>query len=277
MEFAISTHLYHDRRLERAHLEEVAAFGFEAVELFATRAHFDYHDPRAIAALAEWLRGTGLALHAIHAPITTGPAGSGAAFALSNAATDAERRQRALRETEAALAVARQIPVRCLVVHLGVPEAWAGPGDNDRDAARRSLEAIHALAAPLGLRVAAEVIPNALSTAAGLVDWLERDVELDGVGVCLDYGHAFLMGDLVDAIETAGGHLVTTHVHDNHGRRDEHLVPFDGAIDWARAVAATQKVGYDGRLVLELASAADSKAALARAREARTRLERLFL
>jgi sugar phosphate isomerase/epimerase len=277
MEFAISTHLYHDRRLERAHLEEVAAFGFEAVELFATRAHFDYHDPRAIAALAEWLRATGLALHAIHAPITTGPAGSGAAFALSNAATDAERRQRALRETEAALAVARQIPVRCLVVHLGVPEAWAGPGDNDRDAARRSLEAIHALAAPLGLRVAAEVIPNALSTAAGLVDWLERDVELDGVGVCLDYGHAFLMGDLVDAIETAGGHLVTTHVHDNHGRRDEHLVPFDGAIDWARAVAATQKVGYDGRLVLELASAADSKAALARAREARTRLERLFL
>lgn len=277
MEFAISTHLYHDRRLERAHLVEIASYGFEAVELFATRAHFDYHDAAAIGELAGWLRETGLALHAIHAPVTTGPAGGGAAFALSNASTDPERRSLALREIEAAIGVAREIPTSCLVVHVGVPRQWAGPGDNDRDAARRSLEAIHALAAPLGVRVAAEVMPNELSTAAGLVEWIEGDLDLDGVGVCLDYGHAFLMGDLVDAIEVVGGHLVTTHIHDNHGRRDDHLVPFEGAIDWAQALAATQKVGYDGRFVFELATTADAAAALARASAARARLERLLL
>ena len=31
----------------RDHLVHIAAHGFEAVELFATRAHFDYHDDRA--------------------------------------------------------------------------------------------------------------------------------------------------------------------------------------------------------------------------------------
>ncbi len=69
MRFGISTHLFHDQRLSRDHLAQIAAHGFEAVEVFATRSHFDYHDPAAIAQLAEWLKETGLALHGIHAPI----------------------------------------------------------------------------------------------------------------------------------------------------------------------------------------------------------------
>ena len=33
MRFGISTHLYHDRRLERGHLAQIAGYGFEAIEL----------------------------------------------------------------------------------------------------------------------------------------------------------------------------------------------------------------------------------------------------
>jgi sugar phosphate isomerase/epimerase len=47
----------------------------------------------------------------------------------------------------------------------------------------------------------------------------------------------------VDAIETASGALVTTHVHDNRGTADDHLVPFEGRIDWEQALFACQKVG----------------------------------
>ena len=46
-----------------------AEAGFECVELFALRSHFDYASPAAAASLAEWLRLTGLALHSVHAPI----------------------------------------------------------------------------------------------------------------------------------------------------------------------------------------------------------------
>ena len=53
--FGISTHLYVSERLDRDHLVEVAAHGFEAIELFALREHFDYRDRRAAVALAEWL------------------------------------------------------------------------------------------------------------------------------------------------------------------------------------------------------------------------------
>ncbi len=61
-QYALSTHLFHDQRLARRHLQEAAAHGFGAIELFATRTHFDYHDAAAVAALGEWLRETGLAL-----------------------------------------------------------------------------------------------------------------------------------------------------------------------------------------------------------------------
>ena len=88
MRFGISTHLYHDRRLEREHLAQIASYGFEAVELFATRTHFDYHDGAAIAALAQWLSETGLRLNSIHAPITARMTNGQWGESYSNAASD---------------------------------------------------------------------------------------------------------------------------------------------------------------------------------------------
>jgi len=57
------------------------------------------------------------------------------------------------------------VPVNYLVVHLGLPDALKAPeGDNCREAARRSIEEIAALADPLGVQLALEVIPNRLAT-----------------------------------------------------------------------------------------------------------------
>ena len=42
--FGISTHLFHEQPLERAHLADIAAAGFDLIELFATRSHIDYRD-----------------------------------------------------------------------------------------------------------------------------------------------------------------------------------------------------------------------------------------
>src|SRR6185503_7880697 len=119
------------------------------------------------------------------------------------------------------------------------------PGDNSRDGARRSGEERRRLASPLDVHVAVEVIPNELSRAGSLVHFVEEDIDAPAVGVCLDFGHAHMDGDLLDAIETVSGHVIATHVHDNRGRTDDHLVPFAGTIDWPAAMTAVQKIGYD--------------------------------
>jgi sugar phosphate isomerase/epimerase len=275
MRFGISTHLYHDVRLDRAHLLEVAGYGFDAIELFATRAHFDYHDAAAIRQLKNWLTDAGLALHGIHAPITDAiHAGRWGATTYSTATSDNARRQSAVREAEAALQIAREIPVDVLVVHLGTPSATHAAGDNHRGAAIRSVEEICRLADPLGVRVALEVIPNDLSTPSSIVAMLEGDLDAPRAGICLDFGHAFLMGDLPDAIETSAEHLITTHVHDNLRRADDHLTPYAGAIDWAAALTSMQKIGYDGTYLFEVAGTGSTAAVLEETRRARQRFER---
>jgi sugar phosphate isomerase/epimerase len=275
--FGVSTHLYHGQRLGRDHLMEIAAYGFEAVELFATRTHFDYHNPAAIADLQEWLADAGLELHGIHAPVSESFVGGRWGPALSLASVDRDRRAQAVGEAERALHIARRIPVGVFVTHLGVPRAQQPPpGDNNRDAARRSVEELQQIAEPLGVRLAVEVIPNDLSRVGSLVHFVEEDLDGVDVGICLDFGHAHMDGDLVDAIETVSGHLIATHVHDNRGRADEHLVPFDGTIDWPGVMTAIQKVGYDGTLLLELATHGSPKATLVRAQQARARMERLL-
>jgi len=277
-DFGVSTHLFHEHRLTRDHLVHIAAHGFEAVELFATRAHFDYHDDHARAQLAEWLSDTRLQLHSVHAPAFEALRHGRWVGALSNASSDESRRRAAIAEAEAALALVAHVPFQYLVTHIGVPMTEAGSGaDNQRHAARRSVEDLAALAAKVNVRVAVEVIPNSLSSASDLLDLIEEDLDGLDVGVCLDYGHAHLMGDVGEAIETLSGHLLTTHVHDNHGKRDDHLVPFAGSIDWDAAMMSTQKIGYDGILMLEVGDTGDPVDVLRRSVKARERLEKTFV
>lgn len=272
MSFGVSTHLYHDSRLVREHLLEVRSYGFDRVELFATRTHFDYHNPAAVADLQQWLAEAGLQLHGVHAPIGESFMRGRWGPPLTLASADGSTRARALAEAEQALQIARRIPFGVLVTHLGLLR----PAENSRDAARRSIEALQKQAAPLGVRLALEVIPNQLSRASSLVHFIEEVIEVPEIGICLDFGHAHMDGDLADAVETVSEHLITTHVHDNRGRTDDHLVPFDGTIDWPAALTAVQKVGFEGTLLFEMAAHGSPRDALKRARKARERMEKLL-
>jgi len=269
--------LFHDAPLGRAHLQAIADAGFDSVELFATRTHFSYQDPAAVARLGEWLSETGLTLHSVHAPITDSLIKGVWGTPYSNAAADAKKRAHAVQEAALALAIARIVPYAYLVVHVGVPDEYAAPGDNSRDGARRSIEEMAAQAAEVGVRVALEVIPNALSTPESLVRMIEDELELPSLGICMDVGHAQVMnGDVADSIETVSGHLVTTHIHDNDGKRDLHLTPFAGSLNWPAALMGFQKVGYDGVLLMELANTDDPAKVLERARRARVRFEEIL-
>ncbi|MSO55690.1 MAG: sugar phosphate isomerase/epimerase [Acidobacteria bacterium] len=275
--FGVSTHLYHGERLQQAHLREIASHGFESVELFATRSHFDYHDEHAILALSQWLRESQLELPSVHAPIVDSLVGDTWGRPYSTATRDEHARSATIREMQAALGIARQIPFAFLVLHLGVPQAQhPGSDDNRRDAILRSIDDIHGLAAPLGVRLALEVMDNSLSTAPALVEMLERDLDGINVGICMDVGHAHMLGDTADAIETASEYLVTTHLHDNRRQHDDHLVPFEGSIDWAATIMELEKIGYDGVLMYEVRNVESPQAVLARAVDARRRLEGLM-
>jgi sugar phosphate isomerase/epimerase len=275
--FGISTHLYHEQRLDKAHLIEIATNGFDTVEVFATRSHFDYHDSAAVRSLRDWLIEAGLELHSIHAPITDVFANGRSQRSFSTASRNADERRATIREMEAALSIASVIPFKYLVVHLGVPVAQhPGADDNHRESAVRSVEEIHRMAAAAGVRIALEVMGNDLSTPSDLVDILERSFDGADLGICMDVGHAHMLGDTAEAIETTSEYLATTHIHDNRRQSDDHLVPFQGNINWAATIMAFEKIGYDGVLMYEVKAAESPRAVLERSVAARRRLEALM-
>jgi sugar phosphate isomerase/epimerase len=63
------------------------------------------------------------------------------------------------------------------------------------------------------------------------------ETRLAGLRFCFDTGHAHLADGpeekrLEKCFAPLREQVVTAHVHDNSGEKDEHLPPFDGTIDW---------------------------------------------
>jgi sugar phosphate isomerase/epimerase len=85
---------------------------------------------------------------------------------------------------------------------------------------------------------------------------LVRTVDMPNIGICVDTGHANL-GDLGAgrAIRMAGSLLLTTHLQDNLGERDDHMPPGMGNIDWPDVFQALREIDYKRTLMLELTDA----------------------
>ena len=75
----------------------------------------------------------------------------------------------------------------------------------------------------------------------------------DAVGACWDFGHAKMMlADQPRQLRMLGKRLKATHVQDNNGKRDAHLIPFVGGnIEWEKIMPCLREIGYEGDFMLE--------------------------
>ena len=70
-------------------------------------------------------------------------------------------------------------------------------------------------------------------------------------GICLDTGHANICGvDIPSFIDEAGELLIATHIADNDGMEDQHLLPGFGSIPWEKVIPAFRE-SYQGYLNFE--------------------------
>lgn len=90
------------------------------------------------------------------------------------------------------------------------------------------------------------------STHVELVDLVDS-FGVDNVGICWDFGHAHLMGlDQREALRYIGDRLKATHVADNSGLHDDHIMPFQGTIDWRNILPVLHEINYCGDLTYEI-------------------------
>ncbi len=271
MEFGLSTHLFVDERLSSHILDQIVGIGIRTLEIFSARQHFDYHDANHVRDVAQWFKDHEIALHSLHAPLYDDfDWGRSGGLAISVAYLEKRLRISSMDEIKRAIEVAEQIPFRYLVLHMGLP----GEEFDLRklDAMMTSVEHLAIFAKQRGAEILLENIPNELTTPERLLGFI-RYTHLESMKFCFDTGHAHMTSGVHPAFELLKDRIVSTHVHDNRGEKDDHLLPFEGGIDWENTIRDFRSRGGQFPVLFELRNYGPELTSLSRLRQVIDRIE----
>jgi sugar phosphate isomerase/epimerase len=268
----LSTYRFIHQPLAAGLLAEIGRAEIDAIEVFSAPSHFNYRDDLKVRELSDALAECHLALHSLHSPTERDLApGRESGVPLSISDTERIRRLDAVDEVKRALDVAERIPFRYLVQHIGHGRDSADP--RKLDAAFTSLEILTVFAKARGVTIALENTPNEIGAPASLQHFIV-DTHLHDLRLCLDTGHAHMDTTVEVAFDAMRDRVVTSHIHDNHGEKDEHLLPYDGTIDWDAALSAFANAPQPVALVLELKAQPDATPTLDQIRATFDKLEK---
>jgi sugar phosphate isomerase/epimerase len=281
MQRILSTYPFVSRKLTPELLAQIAGAGFQALEIFFSRGHFDYTSQPEIRAMAGALDANGLKLHSIHAPNSRDlSATREGGIPLSICEVERVRRIDAMDELKRAIDVAGELPFERMVLHMGGTRETAD--QKKRDAAFSSLEHLILHAHHAGVTICVENTTSEMGHPSYLRAFVD-ETRLTGLRFNFDIGHANLTDfapdaarddRIANAFEPLRDLVAAVHLHDNHGGKDEHLPPYQAAIAWPSAIkllktapnAATlplilelkEKTGHDVMSTAELLAAASA-------------------
>ncbi|PYT67892.1 MAG: sugar phosphate isomerase/epimerase [Acidobacteria bacterium] len=255
MQRLLSTYLFVTHKLTPELLGRVAGAGFQGVEIFCARSHFEYTVKTEVRAMASALEAHHLQLVSLHAPNRRDmSAMRESGTPLSICEIERVRRIEAMDELKRVIDVADDLPYARLILHMGASRETADP--RKRDAAFSSLEhlILHARHADVTISV------ENTQSEMGNPDYLRAFVDetrLNGLRFNFDIGHAHLAEipeeeRLEKSFSPLRELVSSVHLHDNHGEKDEHLPPYDGSIDWPGAIKLLKSTPQNGGLPLVL-------------------------
>jgi sugar phosphate isomerase/epimerase len=246
----LSTHVFLKERLHPGLLELASRSGAEAVEIFAARQHFDYTSKTHVKEIALWFSANPVEPFSMHMPMFgDSEMGRSGSPAVNVVHPEKSRRIDAMDEVKRALEAAEEMPLRHLILHLGEREDRWSPRTLEH--AMTAIEHLQAFARPLGVKILLENLQNEVTESVNLLE-IVRIGHFKDVGVCLDLGHAQIGSGIAAAIGELSPLIRSTHIHDNHGQKDEHLWPGDGTIPWAETMKELRALPQLSAAVLEI-------------------------
>ncbi|TWT78495.1 Xylose isomerase-like TIM barrel [Posidoniimonas polymericola] len=173
-----------------------------------------------------------------------------AAFPTRRGFGDPRELDRRIAATQAAMAAARKLGARVVVLRLGEPPAADDP---QRPLLEDSLQALSRHADHIGVRIALQASGDQLETLAGLLDTLPNHL----LGVSLDPAGLIAEGvDIKQAFDAIGRRL--SHVYAADAVRDlstRGAVPVElgrGSVEWPEALGRLEEHDYRDWLFVKL-------------------------
>lgn len=239
MQRILSTYLFVSKKLTRELLNQVRGAGFEAVEIFASRGHFDYISKDEVRGIRQALADNQLQLASLHAPTSRDLSlNREGGSPLSVTEVERVRRIEAMDELKRVIDVAEDLPFARMILHMGGSRETANP--RKRDAAFSTLEHLALHGRHVGVTLCIENTTSEMGEPAYLRSFVD-ETRLTGLRFNFDIGHAHLADGpeaerIGKSFEPLKDLVASAHIHDNHGEKDEHLAPYEGTIDWETAL-----------------------------------------
>lgn len=211
--------------------------GFGSVSLAGGNVgHSGYDSAAGLERLAGLRSRTGVGITSIHAP-----------FKHDMASPDACARDSAVEDARMAARAAATLGAGVVIVH---PHGWLEIAE--AETIRTISSSIQAVldGTPEGVRIAVENLPSPCSPAVlrAVLNAFPRE----RIGFCYDSSHHNLRPREFDFLGEFGDRLISVHISDNRGQRDDHQVPGEGVIDWRSFTSRFGRLDYREPFLLEV-------------------------
>jgi sugar phosphate isomerase/epimerase len=268
MQLAFSTNAYLKFSFAEA-CRRVAAIGYAGVEVMADVPHAwpAWMLDEQKQALREALARNGLAIsnvngfmmHAVNDPRQR-------YWHPSWIEPDPHYRQIRIDHTRRCLTLARELGAPCITTEPGGP---VEPGASWSAALKLFVEHLKPVAEHAekeGVLLLIEPEPGLLIETADQFLELMQHLDTPAVGLNFDIGHFYCVGDEpAPTVRRLARYIRHFHLEDIAATRvHHHLVPGEGAIDFAATFRAIREIGYDGWVTIELYPYVDDPDAAAR-------------
>lgn len=212
--------------------------GFEAISLGWEPSHIDYVSGNGQRKILQLVEKAGVKIESIHAPWRT-----------ELGVLDKKWRQHEINSNIAAIAAAGDMGIEFVIIHAGWGDAPEDGGQRT-DATLNSMDKLSECALENNVKLAIENLHGKASRE--LTERILLEFSDEHIGFCHDTGHEHCSSECFKALESMGNRLFCTHVHDDTGHgKDDHILPYEGTIDWDLYSSMMSKLNYSGSLLIE--------------------------
>lgn len=86
----------------------------------------------------------------------------------------------------------------------------------------------------------------------GCLEYVFENINSKNIGICFDSGHYHCYYKDDFNFLKFKDKIFAVHLHDNFGLNDQHLIPFDGNINWQYIIKNLKECNYNGPIILEI-------------------------
>lgn len=218
----------------------ISQAGFRFISLSGDREHSGYHKRRRRIEIKRLLSKYHLKIASIHAPYKENDG--------DLSVLDKEKHKEFIRNIKTAIDAARDFKVEIVDLHLNA--RFKGRTTKERiGRVREAMEELSNYALLKEVKLSCENLPERNSYP--IFETILKEFNYPHIGVCYDISHAHIARKDLSILERYRDRLFSIHISDDLSRNDDHLLPYDGEVDWKGFKRAFKTLSFKGVFMIE--------------------------